>query len=414
MTPAGPRVAPVRRAAAGHGSVAGAVGLSLAGGGPAGAIYEIGALWALQEALDGVDLAALPCYVGVSAGALVAACLANGISPQHLVRIVHGDAPDEAPFAPEIFFAPNYREFVWRGVTLPHLLGQALYYFTRRRQSRSLLAALSRATRALPLGIFDNEPIRLFLKQVFARPGRTDDFRELRTRLVVVAADLETGQPVRLGLPEHPEVPISRAVQASAALPGIYPPVPVDGHVCVDGVLLKTLHASVALDHGVGLLLCVNPLVPVDTTLAEPGARRPPGTVLEHGLTAVLSQTFRTLVHSRLEVGLASYADRYPGADVVLFEPAPHAHEMFFANLFSLEARHEVCAFAYHATRADLRRRADELAPVLARHGVRIRRDVLDDDTRVPWSGAAPEADGADGNGARRSRPARRIRRATR
>ena len=59
MTPAGPRVAPVRRAAAGHGSVAGAVGLSLAGGGPAGAIYEIGALWALQEALDGVDLAAL-------------------------------------------------------------------------------------------------------------------------------------------------------------------------------------------------------------------------------------------------------------------------------------------------------------------------------------------------------------------
>jgi hypothetical protein len=39
----------------------GGVGLALAGGGPAGAVYEIGALYALQEALDGLDLTALQC-----------------------------------------------------------------------------------------------------------------------------------------------------------------------------------------------------------------------------------------------------------------------------------------------------------------------------------------------------------------
>ena len=59
-------------------------------------------------------------------------------------------------------------------------------------------------------------------------------------------------------------VPISRAIQASSALPGLFPPVEIDGEHYVDGALNKTLHASVALDQGVGLLLCVNPLVPFD------------------------------------------------------------------------------------------------------------------------------------------------------
>ena len=46
------------------------VGFALAGGGPLGAIYELGALAALDEALIGVDLAACDVYVGVSSGAL--------------------------------------------------------------------------------------------------------------------------------------------------------------------------------------------------------------------------------------------------------------------------------------------------------------------------------------------------------
>jgi predicted acylesterase/phospholipase RssA len=383
----------------------GGIGLSLAGGGPAGAIYEIGALWALQEALDGVDLADLSCYVGVSAGALLASCLANGMSPALLVRIIHGDAPEEEAFEPEIFFAPNYREFIRRGVSLPRFLARAVWYFTGRGQDRTVLASLSHAALALPLGIFDNEPIRRHLVKVFARPGRTDDFRKLRSRLVVVAADLESGRAVRFGQPELPHVPISRAVQASTALPGVYPPVDVDGRLCVDGVLLKTLHASVALDEGVGLLLCVNPIVPADMTLGEARGELPPGALLRHGLPGVLSQTFRTLVHSRLEVGMSSYAVRYPDADIVLFEPARDAYEMFDANLFSLDERREVCAHAYAATRADLRRRAADLEPILARHGVRIRHDVLDDETRLAWTGVAEPAT----RGSRRVRRARRT-----
>lgn len=53
------------------------LGIALAGGGPLGGIYEIGALAALADALDGVDFNALDVYVGVSSGAFIAAGLAR-------------------------------------------------------------------------------------------------------------------------------------------------------------------------------------------------------------------------------------------------------------------------------------------------------------------------------------------------
>jgi predicted acylesterase/phospholipase RssA len=48
------------------------IALALAGGGPLGAIYEIGALCALDESLIGLDLNQLEHYVGVSAGGFIA------------------------------------------------------------------------------------------------------------------------------------------------------------------------------------------------------------------------------------------------------------------------------------------------------------------------------------------------------
>ena len=52
------------------------VGLALAGGGPLGGIYEVGALLALTDSLDGIDFSELDVYVGVSSGSFVAAALA--------------------------------------------------------------------------------------------------------------------------------------------------------------------------------------------------------------------------------------------------------------------------------------------------------------------------------------------------
>jgi NTE family protein len=376
------------------------VGLALAGGGPEGAVYEIGVLRALDEAIDGVDFNRLPIYVGVSAGAFVAANLANGITSAQNIRALFKPDPGEHPFHPGTFFRPAFGEMIRRGSQAPRLLLEALLDFVQRPYDQTLLESLLRLSQALPVGLFDNEPIHQYLQRIYTIRGRTDDFRELATRLVIVATDLDSGVAVRFGEPGRDHVPISRAVQASAALPGLYSPVRIDGRQYVDGVLLKTMHASVALESGADLVLCVNPLVPVDILLGG-RANGLPKSLTELGLPIVLSQTFRTLIHSRMTVGIAAYAPRFPQQDIVLMEPQADDYQMFFTNIFSFAERKDVCEYAYRATRRDLRRRHDELAPVFARHGLRLRREVLEDPTRDLWTGVGlkggPRPDAVDG-----------------
>lgn len=367
---------------------AGSIGLALAGGGPGGAVYQIGALRALEEVLEGIDFTDLDIYVGVSAGAVVAASLANRITPVQMARAVVGHPAGDEQLEPEIFFTPSYKEWSRRSLMLPRLFADAVLRFATGGVDHTLLASLSRLAGALPVSLFDNEPIRRYFERTFTKQGRTDDFRRLRHKLVVVAADLESGRAIRFGDPGTDHVPISRAVQASTAFPGLYSPVTIDGRECVDGVLLKTLHASVALDHGVDLLLCINPIVPIDIASGVRRRMLKQGVLVERGLPAILSQTFRTLIHSRLEVGMAAYATRYPGADVLLFEPEPDNYPMFFTNIFSFASRRAVCELAYDTTRRALRQRQADLERRLARHGVRLRSDVLADDARDIWTGA--------------------------
>ena len=361
------------------------VGLALAGGGPEGAIYEIGALCALEDAVEGLDLNALRVYVGVSAGAFIAACLANQLTAAQMARAIVKSEPGEHPFVPHTFLTPALRELARRGARLPRLFAEAMWAYDRHPRDHTLGEALTRLGRALPVGVFDNEPIRAYLEQIYTIKGRSDDFRRLRRKLVIVAADLESGQAVRFGEGRFAQVPISRAVQASSALPGLYPPVEVDGRHYVDGVLLKTLHTSVALQAGARLVLCINPIVPVDMVRAVSEGSYRNGHLVERGLPTVLSQTFRTLIHSRLEAGFATYERRYRGADVVLLEPPRDDYEMFFTNIFRFSARRAVADHAYRSTRRELRRRAVELGPVFARHGLRLRREALAHDGAGLW-----------------------------
>ncbi len=362
------------------------VGLALAGGGPEGAIYEIGVLRAIDEALDGIDFNRLPVYVGVSAGAFVAANLANQITTAQNVRAFVKKEPGEHPFVPQTFFMPAVGELLRRGAQTPSFLLDALWDLIRTREATSLYDSAMRLSRVLPLGLFDNDPIREYLQTIYSMKGRSNDFRTLKAKLFIVATELDSGRAVRFGEKGLDRVPISQAIQASSALPGLYPPVVIDGRHYVDGVLIKTVHASVALEHGADLVICVNPIVPVDT-LHAPGDDSPARRLTELGLPTVLSQTFRTLIHSRMRVGMAAYAPRYPKQRTVLFEPQPDDYRMFFTNIFSFGSRKELAEYAYNATRRDLLRRYDELAPVFRRHGIVLRRDVLLDRSRNLWTG---------------------------
>src|SRR5512136_494552 len=98
------------------------MGLALAGGGPLGGIYEVGALLALDDALDA--------YVGVSSGGFVAAALANGISPAQMYRLFIDDGIDAA-LKPEIFLRPAVPEYGRRVCSIPSLLLRVVRRFFR-------------------------------------------------------------------------------------------------------------------------------------------------------------------------------------------------------------------------------------------------------------------------------------------
>ncbi|MCM5680721.1 patatin-like phospholipase family protein [Schlegelella sp. S2-27] len=368
------------------------VGLALAGGGPLGAIYEIGALCALDESLQGLDFTQCHSYVGVSAGGFIAAGLANGMRPRELCRaFIENEGGENDLFDPTLLIRPAYGEFVQRLATLPGLLASAGFHYAFGR--RSLMSAFERVGRAIPTGLFSNRLIDHRLQRMFAQPGRTNDFRALERQLVLVATDLDSGQAAPFGLPGWDDVPISKAVQASAALPGLFPPVEIGGRSYVDGALKKTMHASVLLEQGLDLLICLNPLVPFDASRPQPsrgtGRQRIPR-IADGGLPVVLSQTFRSMIHSRLELGMKGYERAYPATDIVLFEPDQRDAELFLANTFSYAQRRRLAEHAYQQTRQMLRARHAVLGPRLAPHGITLDLEMLSDTQRTLVGMSAP------------------------
>ena len=356
----------------------GRIGLAIAGGGPIGGMYELGALRALDVAIEGLDLTKLEVYVGVSSGAFLAAGLANRLDTAEMCRIfITGDS-DQVKFHPQMFLRPAFMEYVRRAAAVPRLAFDWWKDVLTDPTGSHLSELISRFGGVIPTGLFDNRGIERFLREVFTIRGRSNDFRELAAKLYVVAVDLDSGEAVRFGSPGWDDVSISRAVQASSALPGLYPPVDIRGHHFVDGALRRTMHASTVLDHGIDLMLGINPFVPFN---AKTAGRPPEGMnmISEGGLPVVLSQTFRTLLQSRMRVGLEKYAERYPDVDQVVFEPNEDDEEMFYTNVFSYSSRQRVCEHAFRSTLGDLRRRRAELGPVLARHGLTLRDEVLDD-----------------------------------
>lgn len=359
------------------------IGLALGGGGPLGGIYEIGALRALDEALDGLDFNNIDVYVGVNAGSFVAANLANQMTTAQLCRIFVRNEAEVHPFHPEVFYRPALREIGRRLLAVPGLLSTAVSRFVNNPYDQSLLEAMTILAQAAPAGLFDNEGLHEYLKRAFTMLGRTNDFRQLKRSLYVVAADVESTEAVCFGAPGYDHVPISRAVQASTSSPGLYVPVEIDGRFYVDGTLRKGLHASVAFEDGADLVLAVNPQVPIDASAAVRAGTMKPGELTRSGMPNLLSQMFRTMVYSRMQSGIAQYTRDYPDKDILLFEPTRDDAKLFFSNVFSFQSRRMVCEHAYQMTRRDLLRRADELEPKLRKYGITLRRDRLEDEQRT-------------------------------
>jgi NTE family protein len=146
------------------------IALALAGGGPLGAIYEIGALCALDESLQGLSFTRLHHYVGVSAGGFIAAGLANGMTPRELcAAFIENDDKASEVFDPAWLMVPAYGEFLRRGITLPGLLASAAWRATFGR--KSFVHALEAWGRPCPPASFPTTKSTRSSRSCFPNPG---------------------------------------------------------------------------------------------------------------------------------------------------------------------------------------------------------------------------------------------------
>jgi predicted acylesterase/phospholipase RssA len=355
------------------------IGIALGGGGPLGLIYEIGVLHALEDALQGVDLTDLHSYIGVSAGAYNAAFLASGFKPSQTREMLVQNESATFNMSPASLIRVSYRELltIWR--LLPGAYLHLLRSLLRHPKEINLLDVMAKVSRALPPAIFDTTVVEAIMEELFINFGTTNDFRDLDRKLFVVATQLDTGKVVRFGDQGHDHIPISTALQASQAVPGIFPPVKIDGEHYIDGGLKKSFHASALFEEGADFLFCVNPLVPYDKRLVDTGEGRKAKSLMESDWRSITYQGVAQIVHSRMWLGLEQYKTLYPDRELLLIEPSSGDETMFFSNIWSFRNRRKICEHAYESTMRDLADHQKKLRPMLLRHGIRMNTKVINE-----------------------------------
>jgi len=355
--------------------------LVLCGGGVTGVSYEIGALRALDDLLVDISVNDFDIYVGTSAGSIVSALLANGISPAAMALAVEGATADLRPPSRFAVYRPNLTEMALRWLRLPNLLRELLWEVARHPGRLGTLDLFGSLSPLLPSGIFDHGALIGYVHRVLSLPGLSDDFRELASELHIVTCALDSDERVIFSPFRNAHVPISRAAAASSAIPVLFKPVRIDGVDYVDGGIKGTAAIDVAVDRGATLIVAINPIVPLDARhmkVPDPLKERVGSRLSDLGLRGVYNQVFRGALHDGLLDHVRLVRHRHPDIDIILIEPRPDDEKMFFHEVMSFSARLMVMQHGYESVSTGLYDTWGYLRRILPRHGVHITRRVID------------------------------------
>lgn len=358
----------------------GKTALVLAGGGLTGAVYEIGALRAVNEILIDRTVNDFDIYVGTSAGSIIGASLANGLTPDEMLGSIAGEHAELPPIEQSDLFGLNYPDLVRWGKRLPRTLLGAWSHYLRHYTDMTLFDVLWSLTDALPSGLYDSGALEKYMRRVItSQPGCTNRFADLDRDLFIIATDLDSGRRAVFSKEGPVHTTIARAVSASSAIPVFYKPVRIHDHDYVDGGMRGNASIDVAIEHGATLVLCINPLVPFDNSDRQhiPFLGPDGGRLSDKGISAIASQVGRIYAHSGLHYHIKQLRRTHPEVDIILIEPSRTDYQMFFYNIMRYSARMIVAQHGFESVTVNLAEEFDVVEPMLARHHIPINRRLV-------------------------------------
>lgn len=392
------------------------VALVLCGGAISGGAFKLGGLIALNSFLANRKTTDMDVYLGISAGAFLSAPLAAGIPPEELFLSIRGESEKIGQFKPSDFYYPNWKEWF---VKTSRFFRSGLTYFPRvsltnaryiRKNRRALRARADDLIKkpsyknferlleplildalaahelppwydSLPSGLFDNQKIERFMRRNLERNGLPNTFRlmklERSNELYICATNLNTAEGVVFGHDEDTSVTISQAVQASTAIPGFFKPARLNGVDYLDAGVRKTANISLAARKKADLIICYNPFRPFVNHAAD-HLTEEFRSLGDMSFITVLNQTFRTLLHTRLRVGLDKLRlDPAFKGDVIVIEPREHDVRYFNMNPVAFWDRTEAALLGFKSVRASLEQNYTKLVPLLRKYGMETDLDAL-------------------------------------
>jgi len=355
--------------------------LVLAGGGLSGAYYQIGALRAINDLLVDRTVNDFDIYIGTSSGALISSFIANGVSPEMMFRVLNGSNKDIRLISRKEIFKLNHKEYFRSGLRIPAKVVKAFSHFFSNIGNNTFIDLMWSLSDVLPVGFYDTSSIAGFIQHTFQELGIDDSFSKTPHEFYVIATDLGTGNRAIFGH-DFIETPISDAIAASSALPIFYKPVTINGNEYIDGGLRGIASLDLAIECGAKLVVCINPLVPLDNNKSNGDQTREIDRekLYERGFTTVANQTIRILTHSGLHDHIKQLKRTCQDVDIILIEPKPNDQKMFIPNIMQYSCRLSIAQHGFESVTYDLAAEYPKYKEILTRHAIPITRRLVNEE----------------------------------
>ncbi len=354
----------------------GKTALVLAGGGYPGWMFEIGCITALDEFFeDGFSVNDFDIFVGTSAGACVAALMANQVRPREIFDAIREDRKSPFNFKNTDIYGFGYQETFQLIKRFSKSVFPILRYFWRNWKWLNWFDTFHIWEEYLPSGILTLKNFDAYLEKFLSGPTYSNDFRKLKRQLYIPAVNVDLAHYDVFGEGEFADVPISKAVTASSAIPIIFQPVNIKGSDYIDGGVGRVAYMDIAMNHGATLLLVVNPVVPIindKSRVCLPTFYGTCGTLKEKGFTFIYDQATRISTATRIYLSMRRYQAEHPDKDYLLLQPEPSQSLMFLHNVISLTARLEILNYGYDSTVNALKAQFSTYEACFAKHGIKV------------------------------------------